>query len=124
MVFWIKRTARILGIITFFVVFFIGLDPGRPFDPQVVAMAFLKGILGAILFWFAGFILGDIVFKGLVSDVHTDDSDAIDGGLLQRIHDEKKRNDPDAVLIKETPKVEKKKEKAKEKEKKKADVKK
>jgi hypothetical protein len=120
MIFWIKKTARILGIITFFVVFFIGLDPTRPFDPQIVTMAFLKGLFGAVLFWFAGFILGDIVFKGLISGVPTADSDAIEGGLLQRIHDEKKRNDPDVPLAKETTKADKKKEK----EKKKADAKK
>jgi hypothetical protein len=95
MAFWIKRAARIIGAVTFFVVFFIGLDPARPFDPQIVAVAFFKGVLGAILFWFAGFILGDIVFKGLVTDVVTGESDAIEGGLLQRIHEEKIRSDPD-----------------------------
>jgi hypothetical protein len=105
MVFWIKRTARILGIVSFFVVFFIGLDPSRPFDPQIALVAFLKGMLGAVLFWFAGFILGDIVFKGLVTGVQTHESDAIDGGLIQRIHDEKKRNDPDAAAPKESAKI-------------------
>jgi len=105
MVFWIKRMARILGFVSFFVVFFIGLDPARPFDPQIVALAFFKGMLGAVLFWFAGFILGDIVFKGLVSGVATSDSDAIDGGLIQRIHDEKKRIDPDAAHPKESKKL-------------------
>jgi hypothetical protein len=97
MVFWIKKTARILSIVAFFVVFFIGLDPAQPFDPQVVSLALLKGFLGAVLFWFAGFILGDIVFKGLVSGIDTSQSDAIDGGLIQRIHDEKERINPDMV---------------------------
>ncbi len=100
MAFWIKRTARIIGAVTFFVVFFMGLDPARPFDPQIVATAFSKGVLGAILFWFAGFILGDIVFKGLVTDVTTAESDAIEGGLLQRIHEEKIRSNPDTVGLK------------------------
>jgi hypothetical protein len=118
MVFWIKRTARILGIVTFFVVFFMGLDPAHPFDSQIVIIALLKGSVGAILFWFAGFILGDIVFKGLVTGIATSESDAIDGGLIQRIHDEKKRNDPD-VAVPEKPPVA-----AKKKEKKKADAKK
>jgi hypothetical protein len=113
MVFWIKRMARILGIVTFFIVFFIGLDPARPFDPQIAIIAFIKGVLGAILFWFAGFILGDIVFKGLVTDVATTGSDAIEGGLIQRIHEEKMRADPDASAPEKQPVEKKKKEKEK-----------
>jgi hypothetical protein len=122
MVFWIKRTARILGVVTFFVVFFIGLDPAQPFDPQIVTIAFFKGVLGAVLFWFAGFILGDIVFKGLITGVATTDSDAIDGGLIQRIHDEKKRIDPDVPPLKESSKGREKKNK--EDNKKKSDARK
>jgi hypothetical protein len=113
MAFWIKRTARILGVVTFFVVFFIGLDPAHPFDSHIVIIAFLKGVAGAILFWFAGFILGDIVFKGLVTGVSTGEPDAIDGGLIQRIHDEKMRNDPDVTVPKKALLAEKKKEKKK-----------
>ena len=97
MVFWIKRTARILSIITFFVVFFIGLDPAQPFDPQILALAALKGFCGAVLFWFAGFVLGDIVFKSIVSGVETTPSDKIEGGFIQRIHDEKSRMHPDTA---------------------------
>jgi hypothetical protein len=97
MVFWIKRTARILGIVTFFVVFFIGLDPEQLFDPQILSIALFKGILGAALFWFAGFVLGDIVFKGLVTGIETTQADAIEGGLIQRIHDEKIREHPDTM---------------------------
>jgi hypothetical protein len=113
MVFWIKRTARILGVVTFFAVFFMGLDPAHPFDFQIVTLALLKGGIGAILFWFAGFILGDIVFKGLVTGVTTSESDVIDGGLIQRIHDEKKRNDPDASEPKKPGVAAKKKEEKK-----------
>jgi hypothetical protein len=115
MVFWIKRSARILSIVTFFVVFFIGLDPAQPFDPQIAAVAFMKGFFGAVLFWFAGFILGDIVFKGIVSGIETTQSDSIDGGLIQRIHDEKVRAHPDTALAKpaesrkQSPKAQKKK---------------
>jgi hypothetical protein len=97
MVYWIKKSARILSIITFFVVFFIGLDPAHPFDPQIAAVALLKGFCGAVLFWFAGFILGDIVFKSIVTGVETTQTDEIEGGLLQRIHDEKKKTHPDTA---------------------------
>jgi hypothetical protein len=35
-----------------------------------------------------------------VTDVTTAESDAIEGGLLQRIHEEKIRSDPDTVGLK------------------------
>jgi hypothetical protein len=96
MVFWIKRFARILSIVTFFIVFFLGLDPSQPFDLQIASLALFKGLLGALLFWFAGFILADIVLKGLIAGVPTNEVDAVEGGLLQRIHDEQVRGNPDS----------------------------
>ncbi len=98
MVFWIRKAARMSGLITFFILFFFGLDPMHPFDPVIVGISLFKGLCGAVLFWFAGFVLSDVVFKGMVSDVHTDTEDAIDGGLLQRIHNEKTKLHPDSIL--------------------------
>jgi len=89
MVIWIKRIARILSFITFFFVFIIGIDPAQPFDPMMLTVAFVKAFLGAVLFWFGGFVLADIVLKGLVSTIPTTEDDSIDGGLIQRIHEEK-----------------------------------
>ena len=89
MVIWIKRIARILSLMTFFFVFIIGIDPAQPFEPILLATAFAKAFIGAMLLWFAGFVLADIVLKGLVSTIPTSEDDSIDGGLIQRIHEEK-----------------------------------
>jgi hypothetical protein len=86
MMYWIKRIARILGMLSFFTVFFLGIDPADPFDATTAGIAFAKGCAGAFLFWFLGFIIADIVIKGLVTDVPTHDNDKIEGGLLQRLH--------------------------------------
>jgi len=114
MIFWIRKTARICGLISFFIIFFFGLDPVHLFDPVIVGIAAFKGLCAAVLFWFAGFVLGDVVFKGMVSDVHTTDNDAIDGGLIQRIHLEKEKLQPESILamqgaVTEKPKKGKKK---------------
>jgi hypothetical protein len=86
MMYWIKRIARLLGMLSFFAVFFLGIDPADPFDATTAGIAFAKGCAGAFLFWLLGFIIADIVIKGLVTDVPTVDSDTIEGGLLQRLH--------------------------------------
>jgi hypothetical protein len=98
MVHWIKRMARILAVLTFLIVFVTGLDPSQPLDPHIVTIAFFKGFLGAVLFWFAGFILGDIVLKGLITAIPTQEDDAIDGGLIQRVYNEQKRSTPAALV--------------------------
>ncbi len=97
MMYWIKRMARMLGMLTFFVVFFLGIDPEDPFNANVAAIAFFKGLAGAFLFWLLGFIIADIVVKGLVTDVPTDDNDTVEGGLLQRIHNVQSSLTPGAV---------------------------
>jgi hypothetical protein len=87
MIIWIKRCARILALSSFFIVFFLGIDPSDPFDKTALFIAFLKGCLASLLFWTVGFVLADIVIKGLVADVPTGKNDTIEGGVLQRLHE-------------------------------------
>jgi hypothetical protein len=86
MIYWIKRTAFILGVGAFFIVFFLGIDFADIFNPETLAVALLKGIAGAALFWTMGFIIGDIVLKGIVTDAQTDENDTAEGGIIQRLH--------------------------------------
>ncbi len=86
MICWIKRIARILGILSFFIAFFMGIDPYDPFDVRTALNAVIKGFAGALLFWMMGFIVADIIIKGIMMSVPTEASDAIEGGLLQRLH--------------------------------------
>lgn len=87
MMYWIKRVARLLALLTFFTVFVSGIDPADPFNAHIAVLAFAKGCAGALLFWLLGFIIADILIKGLVMDIRTDENDTIEGGLLQRLHD-------------------------------------
>lgn len=99
MIIWIKRCARILAISSFFIAFFLGVDPSDPFDRTVLLTAFLKGCLGALLFWAFGFVLADIVIKGMVADVHTDKNDTFEGGVLQRLYDVQSSLTPEAEKV-------------------------
>jgi hypothetical protein len=96
MMYWIKRIARLLSLSSFFVVFFLGIDPADPFNANAALIAFIKGCGAAVVFWVLGFIVADIVIKGLVTDVHTDESDTMEGGLLQRLHNIQTSLSPDS----------------------------
>jgi hypothetical protein len=100
---WIKRTARILSIAVFFAVMLSGINPENPFDVQIGLWALLKGVLAGAIFWLAGYILGDIIFKGVVETVAENEIPVHEGGLVQRIREEKEKEDPDANALK--PKI-------------------
>jgi len=92
MIYWIKKLARMLGWSTFFLIFLTNLNPDNLLDHAIVMGAIFKGIAGACLFWFVGYIIGDVVFKGVIEDIKSDNIDLIDGGILQRIGESQKEN--------------------------------
>jgi cytochrome b subunit of formate dehydrogenase len=89
MVYWIRRLAHILAVTAFFVVFFAGIDPVEPFHAVRASMAFVRAALAASLFWFGGFVIGDIVVKGVVEDIPEEAIDELEGGMLQRVREAK-----------------------------------
>jgi hypothetical protein len=101
MIYWIKRIAKILSILSFFSAFFFSIDPTDPFNMTFAFIAFVKGLAGAFLFWGAGFIIADIIIKGLVTDIRTEGNDVLEGGFLQRIHSTKSSLSPDAAAADE-----------------------
>jgi hypothetical protein len=93
--YWIKKGAFLLGTTVFFIIFLTSLIGLDPLNPMHLIPAILKAVLGGALFWFTGFILGDIVFKGVLTDIDaTDKNNLLEGGLVQRIHMEKERHVP------------------------------
>jgi hypothetical protein len=91
MQYWIKRGARLICFFVFFAVLITGIDPYDPFNVLHATLALGKAILAAALFWFAGFILSDIIFKGLLEHINTGEIHILEGGLLQQIRDEKSK---------------------------------
>ena len=97
MVVWIKRIAAILGISTFFVLLLLGIASSQAFTWESFVPACTRAIAGAALFWIFGIIIGDILLKGIVTDVEVDDKALIEGGLLQQVHAVKERILPEGA---------------------------
>ena len=89
MIFWIRKTAMILSLTAFFIIFFLGIDFNNLFDSHRAIIALIKAGCGALFFWIIGFVLADVVFKGILEDIDADQNDLIDGGMIQRIQHEK-----------------------------------
>lgn len=94
MVYWIKKIARISGLCVFFLIFIYCIDYKDPYSAQNAIIAALKAGLGAGLFWFLGFIIGDIIIKGIFIDLPTNKDDMIEGGLVQRLYTYQERSKP------------------------------
>ncbi|MFP4416469.1 MAG: hypothetical protein ACOC4C_02250 [Fibrobacterota bacterium] len=86
MVAWIRRFARLGGLGTFFMLLLLGVDLNDPFDPATLYIALIKAFTGGLIVWMASFVVGDIIFKGVVEDIPELPDDDIEGGLLQQVH--------------------------------------
>lgn len=88
MIYWIRKAAMLLGYTVFFGVLFLSLaSSANPFDFGTLIMCIIKALIGGGLFWFAGYILGDIMFKGVLTDIEMDKASMLEGGLIQRINE-------------------------------------
>lgn len=96
---WIKRLARILSIAVFFAVLLAGINPEDPFNTTNALWALIKAVGAFSLFWLAGFILGDIILKGAVETLDKEDVPVYEGGLAQRLREQKETLDPDAKAL-------------------------
>jgi len=109
-----------VAAVTFFLLFFCGIDPNDPFNAERAFVALLKAMGGATLLWLTAFVIFDIVLKGAVEDIAREDVEVLDGGIIQRIHQEKSESKVLDIALQKPPEVKEsgKKEK-KEKQKKK-----
>ncbi len=105
MIYWIRKAAILLGHTVFFGVLFVSLaSSADQFDFGSLIMCIIKALIGGGLFWFAGYILGDIMFKGVLNDIEVDKANMLEGGLIQRInekHENALPGGPDMPLVDE-----------------------
>jgi hypothetical protein len=92
MILLLKKTAFTLGVLSFFLIFIIGVDPENLFDLPTLMRAFVKGCCGLALFWFCGIVMGDIVFKGIVNEMQEEKFENLEGGFLQRFIEVKNKD--------------------------------
>jgi hypothetical protein len=115
----------LLAYAAFILIFLAGYDFTGKFTIESITPLILKALLGAILFWFSGIIIGDIMFRGIVEDIDGEKLEPLEGGFEQRISEEKNKKrviiiDKEAVSakIKEAREMERTRDirKAREKE--------
>ena len=87
MIYWIKKISRLIALITFFIIFFCGIDINDPFNIYNATSAFIKAFFGAVLLWLTAFVICDIILKGAVEDVPKEEIEVLDGGIIQRLHE-------------------------------------
>jgi hypothetical protein len=91
MLIWIRKSARLAGMLVFFIVLFLGVDYADPFNAVRGTLALIKAFCAGAAVWLVFFIIGDIIFKGLIEDIEPRQTDVLDEGLLQHIHQERDR---------------------------------
>ncbi len=89
MIFWIRRFSRFAWLMCFFAILFVSIDYAEPFNTIRILLGMAKGIGAGALAWFLSFVLADILFKGAVEDIDSESIDQLDGGVVQRIREQK-----------------------------------
>lgn len=87
----VKQVARLVAILVFITILMIGYRFDLPLTMELLVPLLIKSFIGASLFWIGGLIVGDIIIKGIVEDIDTENLEPLQGGFEQRIH-EAKRN--------------------------------
>jgi hypothetical protein len=82
---WIRRFAKILGQVTFFFMMIIHFMRPDPLEYTSFIPALVVAFAAGSLIWFAGFIVGDIFFKGVLTDIKIERDNLIEGGMVQHI---------------------------------------
>lgn len=83
---WIRRGTRLFAGVVFFIVLANVLLTEQSFGMETLLRGATLAFFGAVLFWFVGFVVLDIIIKGLVTDIEDNSVDTlIDGGMLQRV---------------------------------------
>ncbi len=85
MKYWIKKISKLISMAVFFLVLFNGIPLDDPFNLNLIYPTLIKAFIGATIFWVAGFIISDIVLKGIVEDIPNEELDLLDGGIIQRM---------------------------------------
>ena len=80
-----------LAYAAFILVFLAGYDFTGVFTLESITPLILKALFGAVLFWFSGIIIGDILIRGIVEDIDAEKLEPLEGGFEQRIAAEKKK---------------------------------
>jgi len=85
----IRTFSVFLSYGAFIVIFLSGYDFTGTITIENITPIILKSLFGAVLFWFLGIIIGDIIVRGIIEDIDASKLDPLEGGFEQLISEEK-----------------------------------
>ena len=87
----VKQVAKLLAFLVFLTIFLVGYPFGEAFTIELFVPVLVKAIVGATLFGIGGIIIGDIIIKGVVEDIDSENLEPLEGGFEQQIHTAKQQ---------------------------------
>jgi len=87
----VKQVAKLLAFLVFLTIFLVGYPFGEAFTIDLLIPVLIKAIVGATLFEIGGIIIGDIIIKGVVEDIDSENLEPFEGGFEQQIHEAKRQ---------------------------------
>ena len=87
----IRTFSVFLSYGAFILIFLSGYDFTGTITIENITPIILKSLFGAVLFWFLGIIIGDIIVRGIIEDIDASKLDPLEGGFEQLISEEKNK---------------------------------
>lgn len=86
----VRRGAFLTGLGIFVLVVVTSLDFMSEITLEVLRVVVIKALIVAAISWMMIHIVGDIIIKGVFEDLNKEDLNPLEGGLEQRLHEDKK----------------------------------
>jgi hypothetical protein len=98
--YWIRRGSNLFGIAVFFIVLLCCVPRSGTGSSSALVIAVAIAFTAALVSWFVGTVLGDIIIKGMLVDIgRIGPEDLAEGGILQRFHQMNERLTPGGADI-------------------------
>lgn len=86
----VHKGALLIGMGIFVLVCVTSLDFTTTLSLEHFKVVVIKAFIVSVVCWLMVTIVGDIIIKGVFEDLNKDDLNPLEGGLEQRLHEDKK----------------------------------
>ncbi len=86
----VHKGAFLAGLGIFILVCVTSVDFSTTLSLDIFKGVIIKAFIVSLICWLMVSIIGDIIIKGVFEDLNKDDLNPLEGGLEQRLHEDKK----------------------------------
>lgn len=86
----VHKGASLIGLGIFVLVCITSMDFSTELTLEIFRVVIIKAFIVAVICWLMVYIVGDIIVKGVFEDLNKEDLNPLEGGLEQRLHEDKK----------------------------------